>query len=632
MKTKFFFLIIWLIYGPSLLLAQTTSVIYVKVNGTGDGSSWENATSDLHSAMLKPYAVIWVAAGTYYGDTVSYNPCAFEIEEGVKLYGGFKGDEPSDYDLNLRDFQKNPTVLDGRNKKRVLSNRHFESDLANGQEPDSTFVDGLILQHGTSTLIGVSGYPYGGGGARVLSVHFRNCVIRENMAPYPYYTHQGIGVFAYRSSFYNCRIEKNVSERGNYVYGVGFYVEFSCIDHCVIIENRADVYPGENRAPTVFGTGGYLSASIMKNSLVSHNFTCIYDSKNEAFGGGVYADSSAIENCEISYDTIVGGGYTAGGGVASGHGSCITASSIHHNHAYHGGGLTSYSQSRWYADKIHHNSCLSDGGGALAVRSDFVNCSFDNNSSKNGGGVYVYYIEETDVSRLYNCNIVRNFAQDEGGGLYNEGDAVLHCVNGIIWGNRMGLSSALFLYGVSDVTYSAVEGGYSGTGNLNLATSNTGESSDSLYVVFLSPSDEAGDASEEEANWLLSIGSACIDMGMSDTLGMHLPLTDLRGDPRIYNQRIDMGAYEYFPGNPVREASENACIAYPNPAHSQIYIHSDEPFLFYRVVDMSGRVCCQGESESQTDMCLHTASWPAGMYVLQLQTLTGSRFLKLQIR
>ncbi|MDP8313578.1 MAG: choice-of-anchor Q domain-containing protein [Candidatus Celaenobacter antarcticus] len=39
--------------------------------------------------------------------------------------------------------------------------------------------------------------------------------------------------------------------------------------------------------------------------------------------------------------------------------------------------------------------------------------------------------------------------------------------------------------------------------------------------------------------------SPCIDAGTPDTTGLHLPATDLAGNQRIYNGKIDIGAYEY---------------------------------------------------------------------------------------
>lgn len=62
-----------------------------------------------------------------------------------------------------------------------------------------------------------------------------------------------------------------------------------------------------------------------------------------------------------------------------------------------------------------------------------------------------------------------------------------------------------------------------------------------------------------------------INAGMADTTGMGLPDTDLNGDPRIEDGRIDMGCYEF--GNvggaesvlPVGTADQFTLTIYPNP-------------------------------------------------------------------
>ncbi|MCK4357681.1 MAG: T9SS type A sorting domain-containing protein [Candidatus Cloacimonetes bacterium] len=46
-------------------------------------------------------------------------------------------------------------------------------------------------------------------------------------------------------------------------------------------------------------------------------------------------------------------------------------------------------------------------------------------------------------------------------------------------------------------------------------------------------------------NYQLTEGSPCIDAGNPDTTGLNLPELDLAGYPRIYNGRIDIGAYEW---------------------------------------------------------------------------------------
>ncbi|MEA3476141.1 MAG: choice-of-anchor Q domain-containing protein, partial [Candidatus Cloacimonadota bacterium] len=54
-------------------------------------------------------------------------------------------------------------------------------------------------------------------------------------------------------------------------------------------------------------------------------------------------------------------------------------------------------------------------------------------------------------------------------------------------------------------------------------------------------------------SYQLTEGSPCIDAGTPDTTGLNLPLTDLAGNPRIYNDTIDMGAYEWQGGPGIDE-------------------------------------------------------------------------------
>ena len=71
----------------SSIQADAATVRYVKLNGTGDGSSWDNASGNIQ-AMVNASDVgdqVWVATGTY---TTGLN-----IKEGVNVYGSFAGTE-----------------------------------------------------------------------------------------------------------------------------------------------------------------------------------------------------------------------------------------------------------------------------------------------------------------------------------------------------------------------------------------------------------------------------------------------------------------------------------------------------------------------------------------------------------
>ncbi|GHT22683.1 hypothetical protein FACS189430_04840 [Bacteroidia bacterium] len=108
--------------------------IFVKQGGAGtmDGSSWENAYSDLAEALAMAHesngaiTEIWVTKGVYHpknkpfnGDTeaTSNDPrdVTFTLRDNLKIYGGFPFDATSAVNktINDRDWGANPTILSG---------------------------------------------------------------------------------------------------------------------------------------------------------------------------------------------------------------------------------------------------------------------------------------------------------------------------------------------------------------------------------------------------------------------------------------------------------------------------------------------------------------------------------------
>ena len=76
-------------------LAQTVRYVKPTASGTGDGSSWGNASGSLQ-AMINASAAadqVWVAQGTYKPTTNPDRTVSFTMKNGVSLYGGFVGNE-----------------------------------------------------------------------------------------------------------------------------------------------------------------------------------------------------------------------------------------------------------------------------------------------------------------------------------------------------------------------------------------------------------------------------------------------------------------------------------------------------------------------------------------------------------
>ncbi len=162
-------------------------IIYVKVGGKGDGSSWARATGDLQAALFSAQKgdQIWVAAGSYK-TTNDYNrSLSFIIPDGVQLYGGFAGHETS---LMQRDWVANATILSGEIGTESFEDNAFTVVLTKGVSP-ATIIDGFIISDGTANGSGhfgsirrSGGGWYNDGTQRPSSPTIRNCIFANNYA------------------------------------------------------------------------------------------------------------------------------------------------------------------------------------------------------------------------------------------------------------------------------------------------------------------------------------------------------------------------------------------------------------------------------------------------------------------
>jgi hypothetical protein len=96
------------------VVVVSASPLYVNWSATGrnDGSSWEDAFTDLRSALIAAVSGddIWVAAGVYRPTSGTDRNIAFDLKAGVALYGGFAGTESA---LDQRNWTTNLTALSG---------------------------------------------------------------------------------------------------------------------------------------------------------------------------------------------------------------------------------------------------------------------------------------------------------------------------------------------------------------------------------------------------------------------------------------------------------------------------------------------------------------------------------------
>jgi hypothetical protein len=190
-----------------------------------------------------------------------------------------------------------------------------------------------------------------------------------------------------------------------------------------------------------------------------------------------------------------------------------------------------------------------NGGGVSNLHSTvkMSNCILDSNTAQQGGALY---LNNPVVAEVSNCTVADNTSSN-GGAIYATALGTPPQIrNSIFWANG---SSPFAGSSLSDVQYCDIEGGYSGTGNINHDPEFTGEAANPYNI---------------------SNSSFCINAGTADISELFLPVSDLKNNPRLYipttssSGRIDMGAYEYqgylCPGN--FNASDGSNL-YPGYVH-----------------------------------------------------------------
>jgi hypothetical protein len=170
------------------------------------------------------------------------------------------------------------------------------------------------------------------------------------------------------------------------------------------------------------------------------------------------------------------------------------------------------------------------GGGMAndASHPALINVAFGGNRAHGAGGGMV---NTSSSPTMVNVTYGGNRADLEGGGTYNVADSHPTLVNGILWGNTAMTGTQIQVDATStfSITYSDIQGGSAGTGNMN---------ADPKYVAPVA----ASAAPTIAGNYRLSAGSPAIDHGSNLSVTVS---TDLDGNPRIVGARVDMGAYEW---------------------------------------------------------------------------------------
>gem|GEM_PF-786382 len=138
-------------------VGQGQTIRYVKpsASGTGNGSSWANASGDLQVMINASQAgdQVWVGAGLYKPTTGSDRSVSFLIPSGVQLYGGFVGTESSLSQrplINPVNGQPSSTTLSGNIGDAATAADNSFSVVRLRNASAQTRLDGLVITGGNA--------------------------------------------------------------------------------------------------------------------------------------------------------------------------------------------------------------------------------------------------------------------------------------------------------------------------------------------------------------------------------------------------------------------------------------------------------------------------------------------------
>jgi hypothetical protein len=169
------------------LSAQST--IYVRQNANGTGINWQNALSNLNTALnIANYGdTIKVASGTYKPTDDNSRDSSFRLKNGVKLLGAYKG---NGINPNERNYTMFPSVLSGDiGIPNVNTDNSYHVVKSIGRLDNTTLIDGFSISYGNANLAS-DGLRNSGGGLYLhntqvnedLLLNISNCIFSHNYA------------------------------------------------------------------------------------------------------------------------------------------------------------------------------------------------------------------------------------------------------------------------------------------------------------------------------------------------------------------------------------------------------------------------------------------------------------------
>lgn len=335
-------------------LPENGRVIYVRVDGKGDGLSWDDAMNDINAAVEKAekmnlgeetviyydkngqkqtrqvtvHPEVWVAAGTYKNNPTATEPACFIIKEGVDVYGAFPatGTPGKDERKPLDETDTYMTVLEPQSVK-ALTDKLTNTDYVNYEEENGVGLNGIHEENSRIYIRRVL--------AQENKYNPKRFAKADTETEKEYYWRKGFNAPTKWDGFViqNGRIDlKSATDDGG--AGARIY-ENVTLENCIIQKNystvtrdNAGTHKPEGRGGGVYSLGGTLiNCYIRENHLGTWKQSFIGDNwanNGAMYGGGIFCNYSTLYNCVIAENEIHGN-------FADGAGVCMEVGEFYNN-------------------------------------------------------------------------------------------------------------------------------------------------------------------------------------------------------------------------------------------------------------------------------------------------------------
>ncbi|WP_027002396.1 right-handed parallel beta-helix repeat-containing protein [Hugenholtzia roseola] len=473
----------------ALLLLTTfaqAQIRYVKptATGTGDGSSWANASNDLQGMINASNAgeQVWVAAGTYKPTQVWYTcpTCTLPqqrsilLKSGVQVYGGFAGTETTTAARNnFAPGQANETILSGDlndDDNFDINNGGYQGTTGNDNvyhvvvstyttAGHTTILDGFTIKGGHA---GSAPWSVKGAGIHATMNVAATQIFRNNHLINNQAWEQGGGIYLINNNaagtflVENNVIDQNVNRYipipGATTVGAGIYAENS--GTLTITQNQ--VSNSKNLGTSTWSRAGGVHLHNKADGTTNFTYNTVHSNtsvNNYAYGAGVdVLQRGAVLNFTHNtvynnlLSTAVGAGAHAfGGGLfVEGRGTqIIEDNTFYGNQAQQGGAMNIYTDF--------------NATGGFTVRRNHIY----NNEAATGGGIM--FDNRRGITTIFEENqIHNNTAVGSGGGIWarnswHQSPATIIFENNDIYDNT--LTGSGFISGGGIWTQNPAQGG-----------------------------------------------------------------------------------------------------------------------------------------------------------------------------